>query len=130
MHGRTADAFAMLEHQLAEERVGALGRIGGRLDTLLRLLADLTARFGDLAGHERVEALVQYQSLHAEARRYRWYLEVQRDAVGIRGHDVVDRMYPLPPRNPVAASGVQPRTARLLTADWGRRDRHAARSGH
>ena len=98
MYGRTVDAFAMLEHQLAEERVGALGRIGGRLDALLQLLADLTARLGDLAGHERVEALVQYQSLHAEARRNRWYLEVQRDAVGIRGHDVVDRIYPLPPR--------------------------------
>ena len=97
MQVRTIDAFAELERQLAEERVSALGRIGAKLGALLRSLDDLMTRLGRLTGPERAEALAAYRTLHAEARRHRWHLEVQRDAMGICGHDVLDRVYPLLP---------------------------------
>jgi hypothetical protein len=43
-------------------------------------------------------ALTQaYRLLLKRAMRYRWYLEVQREAVGIRSHRVIDSVYPIPP---------------------------------
>jgi hypothetical protein len=38
----------------------------------------------------------EYERLRARARQYRWYLEVQREALGLRHHGFLDRFYAVP----------------------------------
>jgi hypothetical protein len=38
----------------------------------------------------------RYDALRAQALKYRWYLEVQRESIGIRNHAMLDEMYPVP----------------------------------
>ena len=97
---RTAETFLQIEQQLAEERVSALTRIGKRLESILASLDELAAEYRTRAGPSRDRVLDAYRHRHHEARRYRWYLEVQRESVGLRRHQVLDRIYPLPPPCP------------------------------
>ena len=68
-----------LLRELNEERVAALRRISGTLESLIGQLH---------ASRERVRA---------RALKYRWYLEVQREALGIRRHEALDEFYKVPP---------------------------------
>lgn len=99
---RTAETFLQIEQQLTAERVSALTRIGRRLESILRTLDDLARQSGQLSGPARARVIDDYRRRHDEARRYRWYLEVQRESVGLRRHEVLDRVFRLPPRDPVA----------------------------
>jgi ElaB/YqjD/DUF883 family membrane-anchored ribosome-binding protein len=75
--------------ELTEERVAALTRISRTLESLIEQLQalgqDSTSR-----GSE------QYQRLKARATQYRWFLEVQREALGLRNHRVLDEIYKIP----------------------------------
>lgn len=95
---RSAEGLARIGREIQAEKAAALARIAGTLE-------DLIAQLGRL-GCEAVEAdrtrdREQARALHSELRekalRYRWYLEVQREAVGFTRHDALDRMYPVPP---------------------------------
>jgi hypothetical protein len=79
----TSDSYDRLLAELNEERVATLTRISRRLQSLI---AELRAT-DDPTEHKR---------LRAEARRYRWYLEVQREALGIRHHATLDEFYAIP----------------------------------
>ena len=69
--------------ELNEERAAALSRISRTLESLL---AQLTVE--------------RDPDKHAELRRravkYRWYLEVQREALGMRDHRLLDEFYRIP----------------------------------
>jgi hypothetical protein len=39
---------------------------------------------------------VAWRDLRTLAVKYRWYLEVQREALGMRRHDVLDEFYKVP----------------------------------
>jgi hypothetical protein len=39
---------------------------------------------------------VRHAELRERARRYRWYLEVQRESVGLTRHEALDELYPIP----------------------------------
>jgi hypothetical protein len=91
-----ADAHSRLEDELVRERAAALRRIGGRLEELVTELARLRTLAIRLEGGGRGRAREAFGRLRAEARRYRWYLEVQREAVGVRGHGRLDEIYPMP----------------------------------
>jgi hypothetical protein len=82
---------------LYEDRAAALGRIGGTLQNLLDTLNALRGQLPRLTGEERAAAVARYASLLDRAKTYRWYLEVQREAVGLTRHDLIDELYPLPP---------------------------------
>jgi hypothetical protein len=56
----------------------------------LRLQADR----GDEA--ERAAVRARYGIMREQALEYRWYLEVQREALGIRSHALLDELYPVP----------------------------------
>ena len=43
------------------------------------------------------KALAAYRELRRQALQYRWYVEVQREAIGLRRHDVLDEFYRIPP---------------------------------
>ena len=91
------ESFARIETELQAERAAALARIAGRLEELVARLAESWSLLGRLGDENRRERLAAYRALRAEARLYRWYLEVQRDALGLRRHDGLDEFYPIPP---------------------------------
>jgi hypothetical protein len=82
--------------QLNEERVSALVRISKTLESLLVQLHDSRARLADASGDTRARELAVYRDLHHRATTYRWYLEVQREALGLRQHHRLDEFYKVP----------------------------------
>jgi hypothetical protein len=96
--GPAKDAFARVEEELFRERAAALKRIAETLEELLAGLGALRALRDRLSGPERAVQARAYGALCERALLYRWYLEVQREALGLRGHDVLDEIYPRPAR--------------------------------
>lgn len=85
-----------LLQELAAERMAALTRIARTLESLIEQLRDLRARLMQPSGASRAEVLEQYRALRARALQYRWYLEVQREAVGLRHQRMLDEFYAVP----------------------------------
>jgi len=91
-----AEGLGKIEAEITGERVAALRRIAETLEGLLGALEDLGRRAAELEGEPRLEALQAHASLRAQARLYRWYLEVQRESLGLFNHRDLDVFYPLP----------------------------------
>ena len=85
-----------LLHELNEERVAALTRISRTLEALIAQLHECRDRVRALHGAERAAVIARYRELHARAVKYRWYLDVQREALGLRPHRSVDEFYTVP----------------------------------
>ncbi|HKE85214.1 MAG TPA: hypothetical protein VKB50_15735 [Vicinamibacterales bacterium] len=94
------ETTAQHEHvlaQLNEERVSALVRISKTLESLLAQLHAAHARVADSSGEARAREVIAYNDLRRHAARYRWYLEVQRESLGLRHHHRLDEFYKVPP---------------------------------
>ena len=89
-----------LLRELQEERASALRRISGTLEALIRELHASRDRVHRATGPERERELATWRDLRARAVKYRWYLEVQREALGMRRHDVLDEFYRVPTELP------------------------------
>ena len=81
--------------ELQEERAAALMRISRRLELLIAQLEATREQIGRGRGDDR--AREAYRELHREAVKYRWYLEVQRESIGLRNHQRLDEFYRIPP---------------------------------
>ena len=92
----TARQHEQLLAQLNEERIAALVRISKTLESLLSQLQESQARLADARGDARARELAVHRDLHQRASRYRWYLEVQREALGLRQHHRLDEFYKVP----------------------------------
>ena len=97
------DGFAWIESELAAEKAAALARIAGTLEDLLRELASVREHLDRQDDEQRQAALAAHERLRERARLYRWYLEVQREAIGLRRHEGLDELYPIPPPLPSSA---------------------------
>jgi hypothetical protein len=95
---RVVDTHASVERELNEERVAALRRISSTLETLIAQLHGSRERMQHMRGADRRREVEAYRQLRKEAVRYRWYLEVQREALGLRHHQHLDEFYPIPRR--------------------------------
>jgi hypothetical protein len=98
MGGRgSEEGFVRFERELVQERAAALVRISSALEGLLHSLDRLRSEAAAAAsGPDRDERLALHTLTLKEARRYRWYLEVQREALGLRNHAGLDEHYPMP----------------------------------
>jgi len=94
---RRAEALGKVEQEFQQERAAALGRIARTLESLLVRLETLRQRAEAVAGDERAVLVAEHADVRARATTYRWYLEVQRESVGLRRHDALDEIYPVPP---------------------------------
>lgn len=93
--------------EILREKASALGRVGERLSASLVRLSELAWRLAEAPDEEERSRLARrYAEERARAAELRYYLVVQREAIGLRRHGDVDRAYPLPPPLPA------PRTAR------------------
>lgn len=80
-----AEMLGKTEAEIRSEMASALGRIG-------RALQDALARLKQ-ANPESPE----YRELLKEAKLSYWYMIVQREAIGIRSHDLLIREFDVPP---------------------------------
>lgn len=91
----TAEQHDRLQRELTEERAAALRRISQTLESLIEQLQALRQRIGAHPSGLSPE-LAAYRELRRRAVRYRWYLEVQREALGLRHHHRLDEFYAIP----------------------------------
>lgn len=82
--------------QLNEERVAALTRISRTLESILEQLQAIRVRIERRPDDVSSADAQDYERLRARAKQYRWYLEVQREALGLRHHGFLDRFYAVP----------------------------------
>ena len=90
------EAHTSLLLELQEERASALRRISRTLEALIQQLQASRERVRRASGPDREREAATWRELRANAVKYRWYLEVQREALGIRQHDVLDEFYRVP----------------------------------
>jgi hypothetical protein len=98
----------LLEHEFAQERASALGRLGRALEAALAALAELDAAHPSGAPSAAQERHARSQ-LVAEAGMALWHFVVQREACGLRDMRYVLRDYRVPPEV-AARMGVMPPT--------------------
>jgi hypothetical protein len=85
--------------EIAQEKAAALGRAGERLEQALALVAALgwllEAATDDV---EQTRLRADYERARVSAGEARVALLIQREAVGLRHHRIVDQLFPEPPR--------------------------------
>jgi hypothetical protein len=91
-----SDGHKQLLRELHEERAAALQRVSSTLESLIIQLQASRERLRRATGADREREVATWRELRARAVKYRWYLEVQREALGMRRHDVLDEFYQVP----------------------------------
>jgi hypothetical protein len=97
-----------VEVEIAREKAASLGRVGERLEASLARLAELRRRIELARPEVRPQLARRYAEERSLAATLRYYLVVQREAIGLRRHADVDRAYPLPPAIPIPAGRETP----------------------
>ena len=94
---QTRSQHQSLLKELQEERAAALARISRRLESLIEQLHAAREEIARAREEEdRARGIAAYQELHKQAVKYRWYLEVQRESLGMRHHHMLDEFYRIP----------------------------------
>jgi len=91
-----SESHDALLRQLNEERAAALTRISRTLESTLERLQAIRVRIEREPNKVSSPDAAEYKRLRARALEYRWYLEVQREALGLRYHGFLDRFYAVP----------------------------------
>ncbi|HSP77662.1 MAG TPA: hypothetical protein VLQ93_03990 [Myxococcaceae bacterium] len=94
---KSPDGKLAIEVEIQSEKASALRRVASRLETLLGELAQAERELYRLSGPARERCVARHQELRAEAEKQRWYLIVQREAMGLRHHGDIYELYKLPP---------------------------------
>jgi hypothetical protein len=95
---RRAEAFRRIQAEIAGEKAAALGRAGERLEAAMREVAAWAQRVRAAgAADERTRLAASYEQARARALEARLSLLIQREALGLRRHAVVDQQFPEPP---------------------------------
>jgi hypothetical protein len=92
-----AQAQDTLEQEIIREMASALGRAEDKLNAaLLRLELAGRALAAAVDRGERRDRAIAFNAERTQALRARWELTIQREAVGMRRNDVLERLYPIP----------------------------------
>jgi hypothetical protein len=93
-----AEALQRTEKEIVAENAATLGRAGERLEAALRLAAALHDALREApAGDARERAREVYRQARRRALEARRILIIQREAIGLRNHRLVDQQFPEPP---------------------------------
>ena len=82
--------------EIQREKAAALGRIAGMLESHLSELQRLRETLENQGPDAAPETSVAYDQVREEALRWRWYLLVQRESLGLRDPLPVLEHYPVP----------------------------------
>ena len=92
------EALQRTEKEIIAEKAATLGRAGERLEAALRAVAELRRTFEDAVDPAAREwALASYRQARSRALAARHTLIIQREAIGLRNHRIVDQQFPEPP---------------------------------
>jgi hypothetical protein len=93
------EALQRTEKEIVAEKAATLGRAGERLEAALRVAAELHDALREAPdGDTRERARECYRQARACALEARRILIIQREAIGLRTHRLVDQQFPEPPR--------------------------------
>jgi hypothetical protein len=87
------NGFTQLELELRKAMAEALGRAGERLERAIR---EYRAVEGELNGANDDVARARLGEARSQVLKAHEWLIIQREAIGLRRHDVVDEHYALP----------------------------------
>lgn len=90
------EGFRRVEKEIAGEKAAALGRAGERLEAALSDLRAVAVLAATADETRRAELRDAYRAARQRARTARLHLLIQREAVGLRSHRVVDQQFPEP----------------------------------
>lgn len=90
-----ANPLEALEHEVLQEKVATLGRLGRRLESALEQVAAFEAAAGE--GNRRSEAAAEREMLLSQAGEALWHFVIQREAMGLRNTEKMLREYRVPP---------------------------------
>jgi hypothetical protein len=89
---------AAMTNELNRERASGLGRTGRLIEDAIAACAQLREHLATCPpGSRRAGLLAEYAEHRKTAIEQRWYLEVQREAMGLRRHTDLDTFFPIPP---------------------------------
>lgn len=95
---RREEALHRTEKEILAEKAATLGRAGERLEAALQFVAERRlALERTTGGAAREAALASYRQARARALDARRTLIIQREAIGLRTHRIVDQQFPEPP---------------------------------
>ena len=89
------EALQRTEKEILAEKAATLGRAGERLEAALRLATELHDALRDAPAGDARE---RYRQARAGVLEARHILIIQREAIGLRNHRLVDQQFPEPPR--------------------------------
>ncbi|MGZ3459426.1 MAG: hypothetical protein ACXU86_13095 [Archangium sp.] len=93
---KSPDSTLAIEVELQSEKASALRRVASRLESLLGELQETEQALRESSGLARARLAARHRELRGEAEKQRWYLIVQREAMGLRHHGDVYELYRLP----------------------------------
>jgi dienelactone hydrolase len=93
----TPDLLASLEEEILNEMASSLGRIARRLEGHLATLARLGEEFAAAPAARRAALRAMHVEERRQAELFRWYLVVQREAIGLRDPEGLGPDYQIPP---------------------------------
>ncbi|MFN7135405.1 MAG: hypothetical protein ACK4N5_25250 [Myxococcales bacterium] len=88
--------LAAVEEEIREEKATTVTRTARRLEELLAELVRLEARAVEAGAFERAVLVREHAELRADARKYLWYLLIEREAMGLTDHHIVEELYRVP----------------------------------
>lgn len=91
-------AQSSLEREIIQEIAAALGRTEEKLNYALLRLELAAHELNAASDAERAAAGAHFDLMREEALRARHELLIHREAVGIRRNDLLETLYPIPPR--------------------------------
>ena len=95
---RPGEAVRRVEREIAQEKAVTLGRAGERLQEALERLAATAAALAAATDPDaRARLGAEYEARRAHVLQARLTLVIQREAVGLRRHRVLDEQFPEPP---------------------------------
>lgn len=109
LHRSGASALSALEREIAEEVAYSLGRAGKKIETLLQETQRLGAALDELSASDDRSPTARRQaaSLHARFSNARTLTErairdlrIQREALGFRRHDDIEKRFVVPAPRP------------------------------
>jgi hypothetical protein len=94
---RRGEGMRRVEDEIRAEKAAALGRAGERLEAALADLSEIARAVAEARDDgRRDEIRAAYRAARERARTARLYLLIQREAVGLRSHRVVEQQFPEP----------------------------------
>ena len=94
---RPGEAVRRIEQEIAREKAATLSRAGERLQEALDRLAPVTAALAAAPDPDaRARLGAEYEAARARVLHARLTLVIQREAVGLRRHRILDEQFPEP----------------------------------